>query len=144
MSITVRPADTADAITIFQFICDLEEASFDYTVFEPHYMANIRNENYIYLVAVNETNAIIGYISCHGQILLHHCGKVYEIQELFVTETYRHKGVGQVLMQSLKEELSLQEVRSLEVTANINRVKTHEFYRKSGFSQTHVKYTRND
>src|ERR1700694_5013883 len=112
MSITVRPAEPADAMTIFQFICALEEAAFDYIVFERHYMANIRNENYIYLVAVNETNAVIGYISCHGQILLHHCGKVFEIQELFVAGAFRRMGVGQLLMQSLEEELSRQEVSS--------------------------------
>ncbi|GAC1444486.1 MAG: hypothetical protein NVSMB63_13900 [Sediminibacterium sp.] len=142
MSIKVRSADSDDATSIFQFICELEESSFDYTVFESYYITNIRNLNYIYLVAVNDVNTVIGYISCHGQILLHHCGKVFEIQELFVVEEYRHRGIGQLLLQSVESSLAKQDVKSLEVTANNNRIQTHAFYKKSGFSQTHLKFTR--
>lgn len=142
MSIQVRSAEADDAATIFHFICELEETTYDYAVFEPYYISNIRNENHIYLVALNEANTVIGYLSCHGQILLHHCGKVFEIQEFFVPDAYRHTGVGQLLIQSLEDLLAREDVRSLEVTAHIRRIKTHDFYQKAGFIHTHHKFTR--
>lgn len=142
MNYKIVPADASDVINIFYFICKLEETKFNFTDFEGFYLANVRNENYIYLVARDETDNLIGYISCHGQILLHHCTKVFEIQELFVAEAYRKAGVGTLLIRTLQNELRLRGGKFLEVTANIKRTNTHEFYKKSGFIQTHIKFTQ--
>lgn len=115
---------------------------FDNTVFEKYYVANLENKDNIYLIAVNETDQVIGYLSCHGQILLHHMAKVFEIQELFVKENYRSQKVGQLLIQALEEQLKKEGYRFLEVTANIKRLNTHRFYTKCGFEQTHLKFTK--
>lgn len=140
-SITIRTAIVEDAPIIFEFINELEACRFDYNLFRQYYEHNIRADN-IYLVAVDAQNAVVGYISCHGQILLHHLGKVFEIQEMFVTPAYRSQGVGKLLILALEEILSKQDYRSLEVTTNKNRTATQEFYRKNGFTATHVKFTK--
>jgi PhnO protein len=138
----IRFANEKDSKSIHQFICALEERDFDYTVFEQYFATNISNKDNIYLVAVNETDLVIGYLSCHGQILLHHLSKVFEIQELFVMEEYRNRKVGQLLIKKLEEQLSNSCHKFLEVTTNLKRLNTHRFYSKCGFEKTHLKFTK--
>ncbi len=142
MKIHIRQAEKSDAKTLFDFICELEETTFLFSEFEPLYITNLIQTDFIYLVATDETNTVVGYISCHGQVLLHHCGKVFEIQELFVKNSCRGKGIGQQLIHSLEHALRRYDCKSFEVTANIKRTDTHEFYKKSGFIHTHLKFIK--
>ena len=43
--------------------------------FKERFSENLNNRSSIYLVAVNEEDEPIGFISCHGQSLLHHEGQ---------------------------------------------------------------------
>jgi len=137
----VRQACMEDCKLIYGFVCELEEWDFDYSIFENLYRRNLNNPENIYLVA--EVNGFLsGYISCHGQFLLHHGGRVFEIQELYVAPEFRSNGIGQLLVQNLESALSLFDYRSLEVTAHKKREKTHDFYLKMGFHFTHLKFTK--
>src|SRR5450755_1983138 len=93
----IRLAALSDVDSVFSFICHLEEQSFDFESFREKYSENLENPDLIYLVAANEQDEVIGFISCHGQTLLHHDGKVYEIQEMYVARSYRDKGIGKAL-----------------------------------------------
>ena len=136
-----RPARVEDCKWIYGFVCELEQCDFDYPVFKELFIRNISDINNVYLVAEKE-GAVSGYVSCHGQYLLHHGGLVFEIQELYVKEEFRNKGLGQFLIQKLESALSQFDYRSLEVTANKKREKTHDFYVKMGFELTHFKFTK--
>ncbi len=140
--ITTRHARPGDGLTIYRFVCELENRSFDFDQFLITYRKNICADNTIYLVALDSGNAIIGYISCHGQLLLHHGGMVYEIQELFVDRHYRSRGAASHLLHSLHRELEKRDCLSLEVTANNIRKGIAEFYFKCGFTLTHTKFTK--
>lgn len=142
LTITVRPARNEDVATIFSFINTLEETDFDFLIFQEFYQQNISGKDNIYLVAVDANQQVVGYLSCHGQVLLHHLGKVFEIQEMFVDEQYRSRGIGALLIQSLTAILEQQDYKMLEVTTNIKRTATQEFYRRNGFQQTHLKFTK--
>jgi PhnO protein len=122
-SITIRPAISTDMPVIYRFIHELDN---------------------VYLVAVDENNTITGYLSCHGQFLLHHCGWVFEIQEMYVQEGARGKGIGKMLITELENKLSARNYVSLEVTANMKRTATHTFYISCGFTETHKKFTKNN
>ena len=102
--ILIRKAILNDVEVIYKFICSLENTVFDFDLFVTLFNENLKNKRNLYFVAedTNQSN-IIGYISCHGQILLHHLGLVYEIQEMFVDETNRNQGIGKALynLQSL-------------------------------------------
>jgi (aminoalkyl)phosphonate N-acetyltransferase len=139
--IRVVPARPEDTDIIFAFLSELEETVFDFGLFEKYYLQNIRNENYIYLVALDADDHVNGYLSCHGQVLLHHQGKVFEIQEMFVDKTHRGKGIGRQLIQALTELLRYKDCVSLEVTTKQKRTDAQEFYSGCGFLVTHVKFT---
>jgi PhnO protein len=139
---SVRQAENADANQVFEFLCELENKVFDYQEFYLNYRNNIFGNNNVYLVACEKANVALGYISCHGQTLLHHGGMVYEIQEMFVAKKYRGRGIGKLLLKALEDRLAKREYQSLEVTAQNIRAGALEFYKKYGFEQTHVKFTK--
>lgn len=137
----VRPATFEDCKTIYRFICELENTQFDYSRFEEYYIRNLDNKDNIYLVAT-DSETVTGFLSCHGQYLLHHMDKVFEIQELYVDENYRSQKAGQLLIEALEAILKIQGYKYLEVASNIKRTNAHRFYISNGFAQTHYRFTK--
>ncbi len=137
----LRSAAETDTRIVYQFICSLEEEILDFDIFNKIFILNILNNDYYYIVAESSDN-VVGYISCHTQYLLHHCGKVAEIQELFVAEDHRGKGIGKLLVNSIEEKLREAGCVSFEVTANNKRNETHQFYISMGFGFSHKKFIK--
>lgn len=138
--LTIRYANAADAEHVYQFVCLLEDTNFDRQLFEQYYLHNIGNPEYYYLLAVYGDKPV-GYLSCHGQLLLHHLNYVYEIQELYVDAAYRDKGIGRLLIGHLRELLKDKDYDMLEVACGFKRPESHVFYEQVGFSRTHYKFT---
>ena len=141
MYVLIRPATPADVRSIYQFICNLEEQSFDFEAFKDLFVQNLHHPNCHYLVADCQQQTV-GYAAMHAQILLHHCGKVGEIQEMYVLPTHRNLGIGQQLLAELVAIATREQYVLLEVTANQKRLDTHRFYQKNGFSPTHLKFVK--
>jgi PhnO protein len=138
--LTVRYAAPADAEHVYRFVCLLEDMNFDRQLFEQYYLRNISHPEYYYLLAVDGDKPV-GYLSCHGQLLLHHLNYVYEIQELFVDNDYRGKGIGRILIEHLCQLLKDKDYDMLEVACGFKRPESHLFYEQVGFSRTHYKFT---
>jgi PhnO protein len=138
----IRTASTDDVDSIFGFISHLEERSFAFESFKERFSENLNNRAVIYLIAVNEEDEALGFISCHGQSLLHHEGKVFEIQEMYVARNNRDKGVGKALFAAVQEKLARMDCESLEVTTHVKRSDARRFYGKLGFVHTHVKFVK--
>src|SRR5580692_6398982 len=102
----IRPALAHDIDTVFSFISHLEERTFDFNRFKEKFSDNLDNPDIIYLASINEQDDVIGFISCHGQDLLHHEEKVFEIQEMYVARNYRDMGIGKALFAALVEKLA--------------------------------------
>jgi (aminoalkyl)phosphonate N-acetyltransferase len=142
MSYLIRPAEEKDILRIYHFICLLEEINFDYAAFEIIFRKNITNKDNYYLVAESANDGLIGFISCHTQYLLHHCGKVAEIQELYIDDKYRQMGIGRDLLNKTEKEFIQKDCISFEVTAQNKREATHRFYESAGFACTHKKFVK--
>lgn len=141
MDLSIRNALPEDAETVYAMICRLEDSLLDKDYFMDCYVRNVNSPHVIYLLAFNATHAV-GFLSCHGQSLLHHTGMVYEIQEMYVDEDYRGQRIGQRLIKELETLLEGRNCSSLEVTSNIARSKAHSFYLRNGFRQSHLKFTK--
>ncbi|GAB3959875.1 aminoalkylphosphonate N-acetyltransferase [Spirosoma harenae] len=134
----IRDATLTDAPIVYDFLCTLEESILDRTAFDTVYNQNLVNPSIHYLVA--ELNGqVVGFVSCHVQILLHHCGKVGEIQELFVLPAFRNQRIGQKLVDELKSLAIQENFVNLEVTTNQKRIDTIRFYERESFKRTHIK-----
>jgi PhnO protein len=138
----IRSAVAHDVDTVFSFISHLEERTFDFNRFKEKFSDNLDNSDIIYLVSVNEKDEVTGFLSCHGQDLLHHEEKVFEIQEMYVARNYRDMGIGKALFAALVEKLGKTDCESLEVTTQVKRADAKRFYLKLGFVQTHIKFVK--
>jgi (aminoalkyl)phosphonate N-acetyltransferase len=141
-AVTIRRATEYDAPGIHAFVDQLEEKELDFAMFNDIFLENIKDPHKIYLVACDERNECMGFISCHGQMLLHHAGFVAEIQEMFVSPKFRGKGLGSLLIHELNPWLKSNKCVSLEVTPNNRRIKAQNFYLENGFDQSHLKFTK--
>lgn len=138
-SYSVRPAVLADFDVVYGFLNTLEDRVFPRDVLYALFQRNISDKHTIYRVA-ELAGDVVGYISCHGQYLLHHAGLVGEIQELFVRADMRGEGIGRLLVDDVKISARVMNMVQLEVTAHLRRLDTHRFYEQQGFDQTHKKF----
>ncbi|MBS1773014.1 MAG: GNAT family N-acetyltransferase [Bacteroidetes bacterium] len=141
MQISIRRANENDIETVYGFLCLLSDKTYNRQLFEDVYKQNIADERNIYLVAEID-NSVVGFLSCHGQLLLHHNGWVYEIQEMYTDEIYRGQGIGKALLHKMERILSERKYDMIDVTSNNKRKEAHAFYLKNGYVQTHQKFTK--
>ena len=127
---------------VYELVCELESKNLNKNDFSQIYRDNINNDNIYYLVAVDESG-IIGFASLHIQKLLHHCGKVGEIQEIIISKNQQGTGVGTALFNRIKETAVLNNCVLLEVCCNKIREKSHWFYIKQGMKKSHYKFVLN-
>jgi (aminoalkyl)phosphonate N-acetyltransferase len=135
----IRPAVNDDFDAIYRFVCGLEEEEFDKDALREIYHHCLKREDSIYLIAV-VADRPVGYLSCHGRLLLHHCGKVFEIEEFYIEPECRSKGIGRLLLAALHARLASVPHVLLEVCSNMLRESAHRFYEANGFEKTSFKF----
>lgn len=137
----IRKASLNDFKSVYGFVNDLEETEFNIESMKIAFEQNINNTDSIYLIAEVD-NKPVGYLSCHSQFLLHHGGqRIAEIQEMYVNPENRKMGIGKKLIDELKRTAQQKGIDQLEVTSNNRRTKTHRFYEREKFVQSHKKFT---
>ncbi|WP_428231049.1 GNAT family N-acetyltransferase [Flavobacterium sp.] len=140
LNINIRKVGKQDFDFVYQSICELENEILDFEVFRKIFNENISNPKNLYLLAENE-NEGVGLISFHTQNLLHHCGLVGEIQEFFIDQNHRGKGIGRQLINEIMQYADQNNLKSIEVTTNKRRVENVLIYENLGFGLTHNKFT---
>lgn len=140
LHINIRKIEKQDLDFVYKAICELENEVLDFEVFESIFYENISNPRNVYLIAENESEGL-GFISFHTQNLLHHCGLVGEIQEFFIHQKHRGKGVGRLLINEIKNFAEQHNLKSIEVTTNKRRVENVAIYENLGFNLSHNKFT---
>lgn len=64
------------------------------------------------------------------------------IEEFFVTEKYRHQGVGKELFDKLIDEFKVRGCKTLCTDTYVTNVKTIEYYKKLGFKERNIVFVR--
>lgn len=136
----IRKVKNQDLDFVYKSICELEKEKLNFEVFKEIFNENISNPNNLYLIVENE-NEGLGFISFHIQNLLHHCGKVGEIQEFFIHQNHRGKGIGRQLIEKIIQYAEENKLKSIEVTTNRKRVGNVIIYKNLGFTLSHNKFT---
>lgn len=136
----VRRALESDFDRIYDLVCELEGQKMDYDSYKGAYKMNINSLGVQYLVIESE-GLILGFGSLHIQHLLHHVGKVAEIQELIISTHYQSQGLGAKLINAFREIAMQKRCVLLEVSCSLDREDAHRFYEKNYFEKTHYKFT---
>lgn len=140
LQINIRKVEKQDLDFVYKAICELENEILDFEVFEAIFNENISNSKNLYLIAESEIEGL-GFISFHTQNLLHHGGLVGEIQEFFIHQNHRGKGVGRQLINEILQYADQNNLKSIEVTTNKRRIENVLIYENLGFGLTHNKFT---
>lgn len=141
MPVSIRPATADDCTTIYTFLCDLEEMKLNHTAFRAVFRHNLADNCIRYRVA-EHNGQLVGFVSCHIQYLLHHTGKVGEIQELYVRPDSRNQRIGNQLIAYLEDMARREGLVNLEVTTNQKRTDAIGFYEQTGFTLSHQKLVK--
>lgn len=137
---SIRKAELKDKNEIYELICLLEDTKITGDLFHSIFEKNLSDKNIFYFVSEHNFK-ISGFISLHIQHLLHHWGKVAEIQELYVQTEDRNNGIGKMLLETAIKTAKENNCELIELSANKTRTKAHEFYLKNGFNNSHFKFT---
>lgn len=140
-NLLIRPATPADFPVILGFVSALEEQVFDALQLQQVFEQCLSGQYAHYFLAL-VADEPAGYISCHGQHLLHHGGLVYEIQELYVDPAYRSMGIGRQLLLAVERAIAGQPYVSLELCSNMRRTDAHRFYTNNGYEPTSYKFAK--
>lgn len=136
----IRPAGPKDLKAIYRLICALEESEPPPDAFGRIYLNNLKNPDVLYLIC-EESGEPAAFASLHFQLLLHHCGKAAEIQELAVAAGLRGRGIGKALFAAMEREARDRGCALLEVCCNRKREHAHRFYESCGMQRSHFKFT---
>lgn len=139
-AVKIRKATISDLPIIYRFICELENNTLDYQLFQQIFEENLLSPKWLYALAEDE-NEVIGLISLHIHNLLHHCGPVAEIQEFYTDKNSRGKGVGRLLMNYVIDFAQRKNATSIEVSTNKKRAENVKVYESLGFTLSHNKFT---
>ena len=140
-SVHIRPANLQDAPRVKSLLDELENNVSDPLIFDSIFQEYLVDSDVIVYVAAHASTGVIGFVTCKGQNLLHHHGKVFEIQELIVTAAEQGKGIGRALVEATLHDVRTRGAKSLEVTSNKRRNEAHAFYQSVGFKNSHEKFT---
>jgi GNAT superfamily N-acetyltransferase len=90
-------------------------------------------EGYQILVGEDDKD-VVGFVSLHWFDMFHSRGQMGRITAICILEELRSKGFGQALLMAAEHYLKTKGCVKVEVTTNLNRTLTHEFYGKNGYS----------
>ena len=140
-TIEIRPALAADYEAVWQLITELNQKAPDPEAFRRGYLANLTTQGLYYRLAVRGEE-VLGLISLHLLFHLHHARWVGDIQELVIMPHARGAGVGKMLLAWAEQQARQADAELLELSSSKPRVDAHRFYRREGFLENHIRFTK--
>jgi N-acetylglutamate synthase-like GNAT family acetyltransferase len=100
-----------------------------------------QKEDYKLLVAEVDSK-VIGFISLHWFDIFHSTGKLGRITAFCIEEQFRSRGVGQQLLVEAERVFRREGCTKMEVTSNMKRLRTHEFYKMQGYDEESKRFSK--
>jgi GNAT superfamily N-acetyltransferase len=136
----IRQATIQDSISIQRLLAQLGYPNLDEV--EVHQKIKRHSlENYHLLVGEID-HEVVSFISLHWFELLHIKGKLGRITAFCADEFFRSQGIGRRLLEAAENFLVKQGCTKIEVTSNIKRIRTHEFYLSRGYEEDSRRFTK--
>ncbi|MEQ1586801.1 MAG: GNAT family N-acetyltransferase [Cyclobacteriaceae bacterium] len=94
-----------------------------------------KNPTYKLFVA-KEENQVMGFIALHFYHAFHHLAPIGRITAFCVDEPVRGSGIGNLLLGAAEGFFHQQQCFKIEVTSNLKRSSTHQYYQQRGYTET--------
>ena len=102
----------------------------DFLIVFNKYLTNDNYEIYCY-----EEGKIHGLITVSKRWAFFYSGRVALIEDLIVAEEFRRKGIGKELVHFIEKIMKDQNIQTIELTSDIYRKNTHNFWNSIGYSK---------
>ncbi|MDD6664001.1 MAG: GNAT family N-acetyltransferase, partial [Bulleidia sp.] len=114
----IREADIQDFSGIYHLVCLLEETQFDKDAMYEVFLHTLNN-NTVFVSC--ENNIITGYLVLSITYQMHHCGKVAEVVELCVSNSFQNRKIGTDLLNHAITCAKLHGCVNMDITTNQKR-----------------------
>lgn len=94
-----------------------------------------KTPTYKLFVAKEETR-VVGFIALHFYHAFHHPAPIGRITAFCVDEPVRGSGIGSLLLGATEDFFHHQQCFKIEVTSNLKRTGTHQYYLQRGYTET--------
>lgn len=88
------------------------------------------------LLVAKEENQVLGFIALHFYHAFHLPAPVGRITAFCVNERVRGSGIGSLLLTTAEDFFHQHHCYKIEVTSNLKRTSTHQYYLQRGFTET--------
>ena len=133
-SAAIRTASETDAETIAHLSCALGYATTG-EVIRSRLRALLGSHNDLVIVAVDNSDALIGWLQAHASHVLESGFRV-EITGLIVSPEARRLGVGRTLVSAAEQWARKLGAEAIVVRSNVQRTESHAFYPSLGYDTT--------
>jgi len=100
-----------------------------------HHFINTPQLGQAFLIQYNDQN--VGYIIMNFLFSFEFSGTIAFLDELFIDEGLRGKGIGKASIKFIKEFAKQQELKSVFLEVELHNMKAQELYKKSGWKNHH-------
>ena len=136
----IREATFKDVMSIKELVSQLGYASLNTEELQAK-IEQCQKECYKLLVAEVDSK-VVGFISLHWFDLFHSAGKLGRITAFCVEEQFRSQGIGQQLLAEAECVFRREGCTKMEVTSNMKRLRTHEFYKMQGYDEESKRFSK--
>jgi len=136
----IREATGKDVMSIKELVSQLGYTSLNMEELHAK-MEHYQKGDYKLLVAEVDSK-VVGFISLHWFDLFHSAGKLGRIAAFCVEEQFRSQGIGQLLLAETERVFRSEGCTKMEVTSNMRRLRTHEFYKMQGYDEESKRFSK--
>ena len=136
----IREATDNDTFCIKELVSQLGYTSLTIDEIKTK-IKDYKEEGYCLLVA-DVDSKVIGFITLHWFDIFHSKGKLGRITAFCIDEQYRSQGIGQLMLAEAEKVFREHGCTKLEVTSNMKRLRTHEFYKMHGYEEESKRFSK--
>lgn len=133
IKIIIRDAESDDAQAIAGLLGDL-----GYPATSEFVLAKVRTlgqRAYDRILVAEKNGKVVGVLSLHIMLLLHHKDNLCRISALVVSLDYRRQYIGRRLMEMAEAYAKAHKCFRIEITSNEKRADAHAFYVSCGYAE---------
>jgi N-acetylglutamate synthase-like GNAT family acetyltransferase len=135
----IREAESKDASALSNLLGQLGYPTSDSSSLEK--IMAYSKEGYRMLMAESDQK-VIGFISLHWYVSPHLPGPVGRITAFCMDEQVRGQGNGTTLLDAAEEFFKKVDCFKIEVTSNLKRIRTHQYYTNLGYDQISMHFVK--
>jgi GNAT superfamily N-acetyltransferase len=132
--VSVRKIQLEDLDNVFK-LTELFSTSFKIKreLFEVSFV-NLINDSATHFILAEINNVIVGYCLCYNHYTLYANGKVAWVEEIFVLEEYRRKGIARRLMNEMEKWARSRDSKLIALATR----RAREFYLSIGYEESAI------